>query len=94
MTRLLLVAALSAGTAPPATAQSLRCDLTQYKPTTGLAATFADNQLVLSWRGEGHDLRLRLTAIDGRPVVRDLAIRKGTAAWAIIGENLTPSITW
>ena len=91
MTRLLLIAALSAGAACPATAQSLRCDLTQYKPASGLGATFADNQLVLSWRGDGgHDLRLRLTSIDGRPVVRDLAVRKGTGAWAILGENLTP----
>ena len=51
----------------------------------------SDNLLTVSWRGDGnHELRLRLTIVDARPLIRDLSVRKGTGAWAMLGENLAP----
>ncbi len=51
----------------------------------------ADNQLVLTWKGaRDADLRARFAIDNGQPLVRDLAVRKGTAPWAILGENLRP----
>lgn len=50
----------------PATAEPLRCDLTNYKPTAGLTAALADNVLAVTWRGEDSaDLRARYAIVDG-----------------------------
>ncbi len=49
-----------------------------------------ENLLVVTWRGEnGGELRARYAIVDGRPQVRDLAVRKA-GAWQVLGENLTP----
>jgi hypothetical protein len=91
MTRVLVISAVGIAAASKAAAQPLRCDMAQYKPASGLNATVADNLLALVWRGDaGRDLRLRFTIMDGRPVIRDLAIRKAPAPWAILGDNLIP----
>jgi hypothetical protein len=67
------------------------CDLSQYKALTGLTASNSDNQLVVTWKGErDSEVRARYAIDAARPVVRDLAVRKGTGAWITIGENLTP----
>src|SRR6266576_2538491 len=90
MTLLLGAAILfaKAGPAPPAT---LPCDLTEYKSSPGLTATVAQDQLVVTWRGErGAELRARYAIENGQPLVRDLAVRKAGAAWTTLGENLTP----
>src|SRR4051812_4040067 len=91
MTRVLLLSAFGVAAASAAAAQPLRCDMGQYKPASGLNATVADNLLALVWRGDaGRDLRMRFTITDGRPVIRDLAIRKTPAPWAILGDDLLP----
>ena len=91
ITALLLVAVFPGAVSSRAAAEPFRCDLTQLKPAPGLSASLSDNLLTVSWRGNpNHELRLRLTIVDGRPVVRDLSVRKGTGAWAMLGENLTP----
>src|SRR5262245_44497343 len=74
-----------------AAAEPLRCDLSQYKPSKGLTAAIAEDLLVVTWQGDrGRELRMRLTVSDGRPVIRDLAIRNSATAWAVLGEGLTP----
>ena len=81
----LLVAGVRAHrcTSSRAAAEPLRCDLSQLKPAPGLSASLSDNLLTVSWRGDGnHELRLRLTIVDARPLIRDLSVRKGTGAWA------------
>ena len=92
MTRLLLAAVLTLAAASNLTAEPVRCELTQYKPAKGLTAAIADNLLVVTWQGErGRELRMRLAVADGRPIIRDLAVRKGAAsAGPSLGENLTP----
>ena len=73
-----------------AAAEPLRCDLTKYKATAGLTATLVENLLAVTWRGErGAELRARYAIVDGRPQIRDLAVRK-LGAWQSLGENLTP----
>ena len=70
---------------------SLNCDLGGYRSLSGLTATVADNQLTVTWKGAREaELRARFGIDNGQPLVRDLAIRKGTAAWATLGENLKP----
>ena len=51
----------------------------------------ADDLLVLSWQGDrGREVRMRLAVGEGRPVIRDLAIRSTATPWAVLGENLAP----
>jgi hypothetical protein len=82
---LLSVRALSPLPAP------LTCDLREYKSQPGLTATVADNQLVVTWKGDRDaEIRARYAIDAGQPTIRDLAVRKGSGAWATLGENLTP----
>ena len=91
ITSSLLVTVLAGALSASAGAEPLRCDLTQLKPAPGLSAALGDNLLTVSWRGDGNqELRLRFTIAEGRPVIRDLSVRKGTGAWATLGESLTP----
>ena len=91
MTRWLFTAVLASALPSSARAEPLRCDLTKYKPSKGLTATIAEGLLAVSWQGDrGRELRMRLTVSEGRPVIRDLAVRNAGAAWALLGENLAP----
>jgi len=83
--------ALSLGATTPSTPSALSCDLRDYKTQPGLTATIADNQLVVTWKGDRDaEVRARYALDAGQPVVRDLAVRKSSGAWATLGENLTP----
>jgi hypothetical protein len=74
-----------------ATAQSVNCDMRQYKQAEGLTAENRDGALQLSWQGERGDLlRASFTIRGGQPVVAELAARNGGGAWKILGRNLTP----
>jgi hypothetical protein len=56
-----------------------------------LRASLAGNQLQLTWQGEsGQQLRAAFGISNGQPVVRELAVRKGQAAWSILARDLTP----
>ncbi|MBW8867596.1 MAG: hypothetical protein JF610_09750 [Acidobacteria bacterium] len=67
------------------------CYLSQYKPLPGLTASNTDNQLVVTWKGEREsEVRARYAIDAGRPVVRDLSVRKANGPWITVGENLTP----
>src|SRR6516165_8650718 len=67
------------------------CDLSQYKASPGLLATIDENLLSVSWTGQrGTEVRARYLVENGKPKVRDLAVRKAGSAWTILGQNLTP----
>jgi hypothetical protein len=89
-----LVSALSAimtlATTPTLFADSLKCDVTQYKASPGLTATVEQDLLVVSWAGQGGaELRARYAIENSRPVIRELAIRKQGGQWSTLGRNLT-----
>ncbi len=91
MTFSLLAVALMSAHVLSSPSSPLNCDLGGYKAQTGLTATIADNQLVVTWKGaRDAELRARYGIENGQPLVRELAVRTGTAAWATLGENLTP----
>src|SRR3954471_23194451 len=75
--------------AATAAADPLTCDLSKYKPVTGLTARVDRDNLFVSWTGQGTtELRIRY-AIDSRePVVRELAVRQSGQEWMTLGENL------
>ncbi len=85
-TPLVIVLALVAATAA---ADPLTCDLSKYKPVTGLTARVDRDNLVVSWTGQGTtELRIRY-AIDSRePILRELALHQAGREWMTIGENL------
>ena len=72
-------------------AQSLNCDMSQYKATSGLTATIEQGALAVTWGGtNGSELRARYAIDNGQPVVRELAVRKSGGQWAPLGQNLIP----
>src|SRR5271169_4322212 len=88
MKRVLFCATLACGVA---IAQSVTCDMRQYKQAEGLTAENRDGALQLSWQGErGEQLRASLSIRGGQPMVVELAARAGGGAWKILGRNLTP----
>src|SRR6478736_10369026 len=76
---------------PVLLADSLNCNLSQYKTTQGLTAAVEQDTLLVSWNGQnGADLRARYAIDGGQPVVRELAIKKAGGQWTTLGRNLTP----
>src|SRR5438105_4036788 len=71
-------------------ADSLNCNLAQYKAVQGLTAAVEQDSLLVSWAGQnGADVRARYAIEGGQPVVRDLAVRKAGGQWTTLGRNLT-----
>src|SRR5262245_4402207 len=67
------------------------CDLTDYRSADGLTASVDRDLLVVAWAGErGAETRARFAIDGGQPLVRDLAVRRGTAPWTTLGRNLVP----
>src|SRR5581483_500161 len=86
-----LALTLVLGLTANASADSVACDMGQYKASDGLTASIDANLLVVTWTGQAaSELRARYAIDSGAPVVRDLAIRKAGGAWTLLGENLTP----
>jgi len=76
---------------PAVFADSLSCNLSQYKAAQGLTAAVEQDALVVSWAGQnGADLRARYAIDGGQPVVRDLAVKKAGGQWTTLGKNLAP----
>ena len=71
-------------------ASPLECDMSKYKTLPGISASVdADRQLLVTWRGQDDaELRMRFGIEGEQPVVRELAIRKGTGEWAVLGRDL------
>jgi len=76
---------------PALLADSLNCNLSQYKTAPGLTAAVEQDTLLVSWNGQnGADLRARYAIDRGQPMVRDLAVKKAGGPWTTLGKNLTP----
>src|SRR5918999_5187319 len=89
--RLLLTGVLSLAIAAAASADPLTCDLSAYRAATGLTAAAQPDALTLTWAGEdGSELRARFGIDAGQPVVRELAVRKASGQWTVLGTNLVP----
>src|ERR1043166_334686 len=72
-------------------ADSLNCNLSQYKAAQGLTAAVEQDALVVAWTGQnGADLRARYAIDSGQPIVRELAVKKAGGQWTTLGKNLTP----
>jgi hypothetical protein len=77
--------------APMLAAQSLNCDMSQYKAASGLTAAIEQGALAVTWNGaNGSELRARYAIDNGQPIVRELAVRKSGGQWAPLGQNLVP----
>jgi len=89
-----LVLPLSSSTLSPIPvlfADSLNCNLSQYKAAQGLTAAVEQDTLLVAWAGQnGAELRARYAIDSGQPVVRDLAVKKAGGQWTSLGKNLTP----
>ena len=84
-TRCLLVIA---GAAASAAAQSVNCDLRDYKPMEGLNAEHRGGALQVSWQGErGDQLRAAFTIRDARPLITELAVRASGGAMVSLTDD-------
>lgn len=67
------------------------CDLAAYKAQPGLTASNKAGALAVEWAGEnGSQLRASFRIENGRPVIGELAVRKGGGAWTTLGASLQP----
>jgi len=88
---LAIVAALVFQNHRSVSAAALTCDMSQYKPATGLTAAIDQDMLVVTWAGQGQsEVRVRYAIDNGTPTVRDLSVRKQGGQWATLGQNLVP----
>ena len=80
-----------AATVASASADPLTCNLAEYKAAPGLAATVAENALVLTWDGTNdQELRLQFTVNGSTPTIRELALRRKGGQWAALVTNAMP----
>ena len=87
----MLLAPAGSDIEPTVSAQSLNCDMTQYKAASGLTAAIEQDALAVTWNGaNGSELRARYAIDNGQPIVRELAVRKSGGQWAPLGQNLVP----
>src|SRR5262245_33474631 len=72
-------------------ADPLVCSLADYKAAQGLAVSFADQALSVTWAGDrGPELRLRLAIENRAPIVRELAVRRKAGPWTMVAANVQP----
>ena len=72
-------------------ADPLTCNMSGYKPASGLSATAANNALTVIWDGDHNQaVRLRFGLAGGAPTIQELAVRKGSGQWAILAVDVTP----
>jgi hypothetical protein len=77
--------------APTLLADSMKCDLAQYKASSGLTAAMDQDVLAVTWNGQsGSEIRARYAIDAGQPLIRDLSVRKAGGQWASLGQNLMP----
>jgi len=75
----------------PAGAQTLVCNMNNYKPVPGLSAAIASNVLTVTWDGDrSQSLRLRFGIVNGAPTIQELAVKKGAASWGVLATNAAP----
>ena len=74
-------------------ADAVKCDLSQYKASSGLTAVLDQDLLVVTWAGQGgSEVRARYGIDSAKPVVRDLSVRKQGGQWTMLGQNLSPEV--
>src|SRR5262245_53042057 len=79
----------------PVFADAVKCDLGAYKAASGLTAAIDQDLLVVTWAGQnGTEMRARYAIDGGKPVVRDIAVRKSGGQWGVLGQNLTPEFSY
>jgi hypothetical protein len=72
-------------------ASAQNCDFKAYKAGDGLKAEMNAGILQLSWQGySDQQLRAQFTIRNGQPTIHELAVRKGSANWIVLGRDLTP----
>ena len=72
-------------------AQSVNCDMRDYKAVDGLRAAASGGGVTLTWQGESQqELRAQFALRDGKPVVAELSARKAGGAWVVLGKDLFP----
>jgi hypothetical protein len=75
-------------------ARSLECDLSEYRKVAGISAQVEGDGLMVTWEGEsGTSLRLRFSLNDGRPTIREFAVRAKDGSWNVLGRDLVPVFT-
>src|SRR5262249_28592484 len=85
------IAIVTPGSTGVVLADAVKCDMTQYKPASGLTAVAEADALLVTWAGENNqEVRARIAIDSGVPLVRELAVRKAGGQWAPVGQNLTP----
>ncbi|MEJ7608593.1 MAG: hypothetical protein WKF37_20560 [Bryobacteraceae bacterium] len=90
MKRFLILLFASLPFAAAAKAQ-LNCDLNTYKAQDGLKAQMKGGLLLVAWQGERREqLRAAFTIREGQPLVQELAARKDSGNWIVLGSNLSP----
>ena len=76
---------------PWAAGQVLSCNLDDYRPLEGLAATVREGVLEVKWRGEqDQQLRAEFAIRNHQPIVRELAASNDGEKWLVLGRDLTP----
>ena len=72
-------------------AQTLKCDMGNYKPVEGVRAEIKGGAVTMTWDGEAEEqLMAEFTVRDGQPIVQQLAARKAGGPWAVLGKDLSP----
>ena len=72
-------------------AQTLNCNLQEYKSVDGIKVTASGSGVELVWPGEkGQQLRARFALRDGQPLIGELAAQKPGSEWIVLGKDLTP----
>ncbi len=71
--------------------QTLHCDFHDYKAVDGIRADGVGDAVSIVWRGESdQQLRAQFGIRAGQPIVKELAARKASGEWVILGTDLTP----
>jgi hypothetical protein len=76
-----------------ASADPLKCDLSEYKAVSGLTAAVAQDVLTLTWEGDNRqDIRLALVIDAETPTIRNISVRRRGGAWATVLGGATPYV--
>jgi hypothetical protein len=75
----------------PALTLAADCDLSGYKAQPGLRASIIANGVEFEWQGAaGISARTSFQAVNGQPVIHEMAVRKQGGSWLVLGRDLQP----
>lgn len=91
MTRAIILLGFAAATSALA---ALNCDLGGYRAQPGLTAQLSGDALLVAWDGErGAQLRARFGIEQGRPLIRELAVKRQGGSFAALARDLLPGFS-